>query len=68
MPPLITTYSTNILTTFSLEKAFTWLIFFFLHPTRELGNKKKIFKKYCLSIADFVCRNIAANFNTSDEI
>ena len=68
MPSLITTYSTNILTTFSLAKAFTWLIFFSLHPTREQGNKEKIVKKYCQSIADFVCRNNAANFNTSDEI
>ena len=50
------------------RKGFHLAYFLFLHPTREQGNKEKIVKKYCQSIADFVCRNNAANFNTSDEI
>ena len=67
MPSLITTYSTNILTTFSLAKAFSWLIFIFLHPTREQGNKN-FFRK----ILSFYCRlclsKYFTNFNTSEEI
>ena len=45
MPPLITTYSTNILTTFSLAKAFPWLIFFFLHQPGNKQTRRKFSKK-----------------------
>ena len=50
MPSLITTYSTNILTTFSLAKAFTWLIsLFYIQP----GNKETK-RKFSKNIANLL--------------